>query len=182
MHLGDRGRGDRRTEASKRLCQWAFQRCRNRRLGLVLRKWRQPVLQALEVARHDDTDHVGAGGEKLAELEVRRSHPGERAGQALAGFAAAALDQSRDLERELSGRRHKARIDGAEHALAGEYETGAGKPRDVGGSRDHKRQPECNATMPPERVCQLTRAKPAERIISANAFGLANLRMDSTRY
>ena len=73
-------------------------------------------------------------------------------------------------------------IDGAEHALAREHETGAGKPRDVGGSRDHKRQPECSATMPPERVCQFTRAKPAARIISAKAFGRGNLRMDSTRY
>ncbi len=82
------------------------------------------------------------------------------------------------LQRKLSGRRHQARIDDAEHALARKHETGAGEPRDVGRSRDHKRQPECNATMPPERVCQLTREKPAERIISANAFGRGNLRIE----
>ena len=182
MHLGDGGCGNRGPEARKRLCQWAFQRCRDHRLGLHLRKGWQPVLQAFQVACHEDADHVGTGGEKLPELEVGRSHSGQRAGQALAGFGAAPFDQPRNLERELPGRRHQARIDGAEYALAREHEAGAGQPRDVGGSRDHKRQPECNATMPPERVCQLTRAKQAERIISANAFGLANLRMDSTRY
>ena len=41
---------------------------------------------------------------------------------------------------------------------------------------------EINATMPPERVCQLTREKPAVWIMSANATGFGNLRMDSTRY
>ena len=85
-------------------------------------------------------------------------------------------------QRELPGRRHQRGIDHAEHAFAREHETGADQPRDVGNGRNHKRQPECNATMPPEKLCQLAREKPAVRIISANAFGLGNFRIDSTRY
>ena len=71
-----------------------------------------------------------------------------------------------------AGRRHQARIDDAEHAFAREHETGANQPRDVGRRRDHKRQPECSATMPPERLSHFTREKPAARIISAKALGL----------
>jgi len=58
--------------------------------------------------------------------------------------------------------------------LAREHEAGAGKPRDMGQGRDHKRQPECSATMPPEKLCQPTREKPAARIISAKAAGRGN--------
>ncbi len=181
MHLRDRGRGDRGAEARKRLRYRAFQRLRDHGFGLGLRKRRQPVLQAFQIARHHDADHVGPRGEKLSELEIGRSEPGQRARQPRTGFGAGAFDQPREPQRELPGRRHQARIDHAEHALAREHETGAGEPRDVGQCRDHKRQPECNATMPPERLCQLTREKPAARIISANALGLGNLRIDSTR-
>ena len=42
-------------------------------LGLGLRKRRQPVLQAFQVARHHDADHVGPGGQKLSELEIGRA-------------------------------------------------------------------------------------------------------------
>ena len=129
-----------------------------------------------------DADHVGPGGEKLSELEIGRSEPGQRARQPRTGFGAGALDQPRDAQRQLPGRRHQGGIDDAEHAFAREHETGAGQPRDVGHGRNHKRQPECSATMPPEKLCQLTREKPAARIISANAFGFGNLRIDSTRY
>ena len=172
MHLRDRGRRHRRSEARKGLCYRAFQRGRDHGLRLGLRERRQPVLQGLEVARHPDADDVGAGREKLAELEIGGPHPLQRARKARSRLGAAALDQPRDLQRELSGRRHQRGIDGAEHALTCEHDAGAGQPRDVGERRDHKRQPECNATMPPESVCQLTRPKPAPRIMSANARGL----------
>ena len=182
MNLRDRGGGDRRTEARKRLRYRAFQRLRDDGFGLGLRERRQPVLQAFQVARHHDADHVGPGGEKLPEFQIGRTQPRQRARQPRAGFGAGALDDAGEPQRELSGRRHQARIDHAEHAFAREHETGAGEPRDVGKGRNHKRQPECNATMPPERLCQVTREKPAARIISANAPGLGNLRIDSTRY
>ena len=149
--------------------------------GLALRKRRQPVLQAFQIACHRDADHVGPRRQKLSKLEIGGSEPRQRARQPRTGFGAGALDQPRDAKRELPGRRHQARIDDAEHALAREHETGADQPRGVGYGRDHRRQPECSATMPPERLCQDTREKPAARIISAKAFGLGNLRIDSTR-
>ena len=182
MHLRDRSRGHRRTEAGKRLRHRAFQRLRDDGLGLGLRKRRQPVLQAFQVARHGDADHVGPGRQKLSELQIGRAEPRQRARQPRAGFGAGTFDQPRQPQRELPGRRHQARIDDAEHALAREHVSGADEPRDVGRRRNHKRQPECSATMPPERLSHFTREKPAARIISANALGLGNFRIDSTRY
>ena len=156
--------------------------CGDHGLGFGLRKRRQPVLQAFQVARHRDADHVGPGRQKLSELEVSGAEPRQRARQTRAGFGAGAFDQPRQPQRELSGRRHQARIDDAEHAFAREHVSGADEPRDVGRRRNHKRQPECNATMPPERLSHFTREKPASRIISANALGRGNFRIDSTRY
>ena len=182
MHLRDRGRGHRWPEARKRLRHRAFQRSRDHGLGLALRKRRQPVLQAFEVARHRNANHVGPRREKLSELEIGRAEPRQRARQPRAGFGAGPLDDPRQTQCELAGRRHQARIDDAEHAFAREHESGANQPCDVGRRRDHKRQPECSATMPPERLSHFTREKPAARIISAKALGLGNFRIDSTRY
>ena len=181
MHLRDRGGRDRRTEARKGLRHRAFQRGRDDGLGLGLRKRRQAVLQAFEVARHDHADHVGPRGQELPELEISGSEPRQRARQPRTRFGAGALDQPGKPQRELARRRHQAGVDDAEHAFAREHETGARQPRDMRDRRNHRRQPECSATMPPERLCQDTRAKPAPRIISANAFGLGNFRIDSTR-
>ena len=57
----------------------------------------------------------------------------------------------------------------------------APEPKQVAGSSDHRRQPECSTTMPPLIDRCDTRAKPAARIISANAFGRGKRRIDSTR-
>ena len=156
--------------------------CGDHGLGFALRKRRQPVLQAFQIARHRDADHVGPRRQKLSELEIGRAEPRQRARQPRAGFGAGPFDQPRQPQRELPGRRHQARIDDAEHAFAREHVSGADEPRDVGRRRNHKRQPECSATMPPERLSHFTREKPAARIISANALGLGNFRIDSTRY
>ena len=77
-------------------------------------------------------DHVGPGGEKLSELQIGGPEPRQRARQPRTGFGAGAFDQPGQPQCQLSGRRHQARIDHAEHALAREHETGAGKPRDMG--------------------------------------------------
>ena len=182
MHLRDRGCGDRWPEARKGLRHRAFQRCRDHCLGFALRERRQPVLQAFQVARHRNPDHVGPGRQELSELEIGGPEPRQRARQPRAGFGAGPLDDPRQPQRELAGRRHQARVDDAEHAFAREHVSGANKPRDVGRRRNHKRQPECSATMPPERISHFTREKPAARIISAKALGLGNFRINSTRY
>jgi len=52
---------------------------------------------------------------------------------------------------------------------------------EVGQACNHKRQPECNATIVALMRWNEARAKPAVRIISANASGRGNRRIDSTR-
>ena len=178
MHLCDRGGCDRRTEAREHIGQRPFQRGRDRSFRFGLRERRQAVLEAFEVARHEDADDVGTGRQKLSELEIGRAHPGQRARQPRALLRTASLDDARKFQRELSVWRHQTRIDGAEHALARKDERGAHQARTMGYGRDHKRQPECSATMPPDNICQFTRAKPASRIMSAKALGLGNLRID----
>ncbi len=73
MHLCDGSRGHRRAEAYECLRHRAVQRRGDDGLGLGLRKRRQPVLQAFEVARHRDADDVGPGREKLSELQIGRA-------------------------------------------------------------------------------------------------------------
>ena len=59
--------------------------------------------------------------------------------------------------------------------------SGMAEAGEVGETRDHNRQPECSATMPPVMRWNETRRKPAARIISANASGRGKRRIDSTR-
>ena len=54
----------------------------------------------------------------------------------------------------------------------------AGEMRERG---DHKRQPECSATIPPVMRWNATRRKPAVRIMSAKVSGRGKRRIDSTR-
>src|SRR5262249_35296047 len=94
---------------------------------------------------------------------------------------AAPLQQpGHSYQRARPDRRHR-RIDDAENAFAGEHEASAGEPYEMRRSRDHKRQPECNVTMPPLIAWKETRAKPAARNIAAKACGLGKRRIDSTR-
>ena len=69
----------------------------------------------------------------------------------------------------------------AENAFAGEHETGAAETNEMRGAGNHKRQPECSATIPPVISLCETRAKPAARSMAANACGLGKRRIDSTR-
>ena len=153
-----------------------------------LRKRRQLVLQAFQVARDRMADHVGAGGEELAELDVSRPQPCQRGGEPVAAFAGAApLDQAAERHRPFGAERQRPGVDQRQHALAREHEAGAAETEKVGGGGDHAAtiysfQPECSATTPPVICVYDTRRKPACSIILANALGLGNLRIDSTRY
>ena len=139
-----------RTEARKHLAQRLAERRRDRRLGFGLRKRRHLVLQAFEIARERNADDIGPRRQELAELDVGRAEPGERSRKPrIGGAACRALDQPRDAQRRPRGKRQRRRIDQAEHAFAGEHEAGAAETQQMCGAGDHKRQPECNATMPP---------------------------------
>ena len=165
MHLRDRSGGDGRRQADEGLLDRPLQRRGDHRIGFVLRERRQPVLQRFEVARHGDADDVGARRQKLAELEISGAEPGQCPRQTRPRLGTGPLDQPRQAHRHLAGRRDQRRIDHAEHAFAREHEAGAGEPRHMRKRSDHKRQPECSATMPPLIVCQLARWKPASLII-----------------
>ena len=131
---------------------------------------------------NSDADHVRPRRQELAELDVGRPEPGQRGGEPVRGDAARrSLDQPRDAQRRAGRQRQPRGIDQAEHALAREHETGAAEAGEMGQPCDHNRQPECSATMPPVMRWNETRAKPAPRIISANASGRGKRRIDSTR-
>ncbi len=182
MHLRNRGGGDSGTEARKHLAQRLAERRRDRRLGFGLRKRRHLVLQAFEIARERDADDIGPGRQELAELDVARAKPGERSRKPRIGSAACrALDETRNAKCRPRGKRQRRRIDQAEHAFAGKHEAGAAETQQMCGAGDHKRQPECNATMPPVIGRNVTREKCASRIMAANACGFGKRRIDSTR-
>ena len=183
MHLRDRGGGDRRPEARKGLRHRAFQRCRDHGLGFALRERRQPVLQAFQVARHRDADHVGPGREKLSELEVGRPEPRQRARQPRTGFGAGPLDHPRQPQRELAGRRHQARDRRRRTRLRARTRKPARTSRAMWvvaeiTNASPNAAPRCRR----RGLSHFTREKPAARIISAKALGLGNFRIDSTRY
>ncbi len=183
MHLRDRGGGDGRAEARIDIVQRLVERLGDRGFRLRLRKRRHLVLQAFQIARDSGADHVRPGGHELAELDVSRPQLGKRGGEPTgAVFGGGPLDQAGERDRGPGRERHRPRIDQREHALAREHEAGAGKTGKMGDRRGHKRQPECSATTPPVIGLNETRRKPARSIMPAKAFGLGNLRIDSTRY
>ena len=183
MHLRDRGGGDGGAEAGIDLAHRLAEGGGDHGFRLALRKRRHLVLQAFEIARDCRADHVGAGGEELAELDVSRPELGERGGEpAGAVFCGGPLDQAGECDRGLRRQRHRPRIDQREHAFAREHETGAREAGEMGEGGDHNFQPECSATTPAVIVVNETRRKPAVSIMVAKTGGLGNLRIDSTRY
>ena len=150
MHLGDRGGRDRRTKMREHRADRPAERGRDHRFRLVLRKRRHLVLQPFEIAGEHCTDNIRARRQELPELDVARPEPRERRRQPrFHSPAGRALEQPRDTQQRPRRRRHHRRIDGAEHALAGEHEAGSAETDEMRGTGDHKRQPECNATIPP---------------------------------
>ena len=182
MYLRDRGRGDRRAELREHLAQRLGERGRNRGFRLGLRERRHPVLQRFQVARQCGPDDIGTRREELAELDVGRAEPRQRGGELDRRTGGARpLDQPRDLQPEPRGRGQLCRIGEPKHAFAREHEARAREAKEMRDRSDHKRQPECSATMPPLITRCDTRAKPAARIMSANALGRGKRRIDSTR-
>ena len=182
VDLRDRGGGDRSPESRKHLAQRPVEGGFDGALGFGLWERRHLVLQALEVARQGDADHVRPRGQKLAELHECRAELCERGGEPVRGhLPRRSLDQTRKRQRGARRQRQARRISQRKHALAGEHETRAGEPREMREHRDHKRQPEWSATMPPLIGRKVTRPKPAARIMSAKMLGRGKRRIDCTR-
>ena len=150
-------------------------------LRLRLRERRHLVLQVFEIARERSADDVRTRREELAELDVGRAERGQRGRQAMPARRSGRSIRRAIAQRAARRQRQQRGIDQPEHALAREHEAGARQTREMGDRADHKRQPECSATMPPVIGVNVTRRKPAARIMSAKTFGRGNLRIDSTR-
>ena len=115
-----------------------------------LRERRHLVLQRFQIARERGPDDVGTRREELAELHVGRPEPRQRGGELDRGARVARpLEQPRELQPKPRGSGQGRGIDQAEHALAREHEARAREPKQMADCSDHKRQPECSATMPP---------------------------------
>ena len=150
MHLRDRGGGNRGPEARKHRGHRLVERGGDHRFGLGLRERRHPVLQAFEVAGQYGADDVRPRCQKLTELHIGRAEPGQRHRQPrLRRAGRGPLEQARDADERARRGRNGGGIDDAENAFAGEHKAGAAKADEMRGSRNHKRQPECNVTMPP---------------------------------
>ncbi len=150
MHLCDRRGRDRRAERREQHVDRLAQRGGDRALGFRLRKRRHLVLQRLEVARERDADHVRPRRQELAELHVSRTKPCERGGESVGGYVRrGALDQPGDGDAEARRQRQPAGVDQRKHAFTREYVARMTEAGEVSEACNHKRQPECNATMPP---------------------------------
>ena len=124
----------------------------DRALRLGLRERRHLVLQRLEVARQRDADHVRPRRQELAELHVGRTEPGERGGEPVGGDRAGRpLDQPRETDRTArAGSGSRVGIDhSASTPSRANTNPALAETDDMSKACDHKRQPECSATMPP---------------------------------
>ena len=90
VDLRDRGGGDRLAEAQEKLADRPAERAFDGRDGIGHRKGFHAVLQQRQIERDVVADHVGAGGEELAELDIGRAEPGDRRGKPVAAAACAA--------------------------------------------------------------------------------------------
>ena len=143
------------------------------------------VLQALEIERDLRSDDIGTSRQELPELDVGRSQPVDRPGEAGQPVDVALGDEVCEAQRQARDGRQKRRIDADERPFAREHIACAHEPQAVA-ERRHDRhnqsfQPEWIATIPPLRRVKSTRAKPACPIMSANCSGDGNLRINSTR-
>ncbi len=84
----------------------------------MLRKWRQTILQAFQIAGENNANHVGPCGKELAEFHIARSKSRQRARQTFTGAIPAPFDQACQTQGKLCLRRQWRGIDKSEHTLA----------------------------------------------------------------
>ncbi len=110
-----------------------------RRIAVSCGKRRDAVLQGLEVAGRRHADDVGAGGEKLAELDVAR--PETRQGtleRARTDSQAGTLQHPADPQDEAEMRRQLGRVDQGEGALARQHEADMRAAGQVNDGAEHQ--------------------------------------------
>ena len=195
MHLRDRGGAHRhRIDMRKELLQRAAQPLLDLGADVLERHRRQAVLQFQQIDRGLIADQIGAGGERLAELDRRRTDRAKGAGVighlGNAGAQPRDAEQAADLGRGLrrglqTFERSMPRKDAApcqepqDMRTRGCHCADAPTPRDV--LAHHAFHPLWIATAPPRIGSTLVDTNPASLIICSNTGGLGKRRIDSAR-
>jgi hypothetical protein len=109
MDLGDGGRGNRRIEARIKLVDRPAERSFDFGAGKRFREGRHAVLKTRKIIGDLGADHVGAGGEKLAELDPGRPKPLDGTGQPVGAFGSSGLAPGQQAGNPMAkpGRRRK---------------------------------------------------------------------------
>ena len=189
VHLRDRGGGDRLAEFDEELVDGTAERDLHH--ARPPRRGGKGGIRSCSRSRSRaaaSADDVGAGGEELAELHVRRPEPGQRrragAPRRRRRCAARSMRASRRPE-PRGGGKALGSIE-RERALAGQDEAGMRQLRsEMDEAADHASDLPAGMDV---RRCRrsaarwVTRLKPASSIIRAKAAGGGKRRIDSTRY
>ncbi len=142
MHLRDGGRRHHRPEFYVQRIEGLAERRRHRGFGLLLGERRHLVLQGFQIARERNANHVGPGCQKLPELHVGRSEPGERGGEPMRRTdRARPLDQPHQAQAESGHARQRFWVDQAEHALPRQHDSGAAESHEVSDAGNHDDAP-----------------------------------------
>ena len=173
-------------EADEELLQRRAQFIGDRSTRGGSREGRETVLQFGEIRRHLFADQIGAGGEKLTQLDEARSQGHEGAGQLLAGPAVASAWHE-PAQQGCQGGRHTRLLDRRQCVMARQGAGDAEQSPEHERTAQHRfavqmRQPEWMAAIPPERFRQRARAKPAVSSFAARSACGGKRRIDSTRY
>ncbi len=188
MGLGQGGRADRLAEIGEDLIEGLVEGGGDDGAGLVGGEGRQLILQPRQIVRERPAEHVRPGGEHLTELDghgaetfqgprqplPRPTPPRLRAGEGPQGRRGEP-DARRQDRVELAGDQG---VGAHQHPARAEE---ASKGGDIA-HRARVTQPWCRAATPPVKLVQVTRSKPASRIIWAKVTWSGNRRMLSTRY
>ena len=159
VHLGDGGGRQGGAEAGKQRLHRLAEGAGDLGPCLNFRKRRQAVLQMLQGARELGAHDIGPRRQHLAQLDIGRSQPLQRAGEPRTGVR---------LLRTKGPRR------------PGEQPGGIKKAQGTGDGNHYSRQAECMAAMPPDRLRTFTCSRPASAIMlgefrlgreAADAFG-----------
>ncbi len=181
VDLGDRGGADRlRVDVGENLLERLLQPLLDRPPHRLERGRRKAVLEQLQVARRLDSDEVGPGRQRLAELDRRR--PELLEGLAVGRDVRHASSEARDPgEPPHRLRRVGIALDAAQRAVPGEHPPPFEETPDMDDGTGQIFQPLWMATRPPRIGSALTRAKPALAIIAEKPSIGGKRRIDSTR-
>ena len=104
-----------------------------------MRERRHPILQRLKRMSGRDADHVGAGRQKLPELDVGRAKPGDGDREA-ASLILPAGQLSRQRQRRAKAGRRNGIVDLRKHAFARHHETRMRQPPKVKNRSEHRQR------------------------------------------